>query len=382
MPLPDPSPRVPFNDTSRVFLAHEGRLRDAIQDALQGGRWLFGTHTERFSREFADFCGTQYCLPVANGTDALELALRALIPPDDGQVREVITVANAGGYTTTACRLVGAVPVYADINESDQLVNSESLLRCLGPDVAAVTVTHLYGGVVDVVRIRDQMQALGFGHIPIIEDCSQAHGARLVDRRVGSMGDLGVFSFYPTKNLGAMGDAGAIVTSNGSLFEKLRATSQYGWARKYHVQLPYGRNSRMDEVQAAVLSSLLPYLDEYNTIRRGFYERYTSCVGGGLRPLVYSRGEQVAHLAVLRAEDRGGFVRFMAEQGVATDMHYPVLDCDQEGWRNLPMRLDPESNLEISRRAVTEIVSIPCFPLLEDAELTHICSALESWEKR
>ena len=138
----------------------------------------------------------------------------------------------------------------------------------------------------------------------------------------------------------------------------------------------------MDEVQAAVLSSLLPYLDEYNTIRRGFYERYTSCVGGGLRPLVYSRGEQVAHLAVLRAEDRGGFVRFMAEQGVATDMHYPVLDCDQEGWRNLPMRLDPESNLEISRRAVTEIVSIPCFPLLEDAELTHICSALESWEKR
>jgi aminotransferase EvaB len=266
---------IPFNDTSRTFSAYREPLIAQITKVAESGWWLLGKGTRQFSQVFAKYCGSRYCLPVANGSDALELALRAILPKtDSNEEHEVITVANAGGYSTTACRLVGAIPVYADIEKNNQLICADSLVNCLGPKVKVVIATHLYGGVVDITKIRSILDQNGYGHVAIIEDCAQAHGGILAGCRVGSLGDLATFSFYPTKNLGAMGDAGAILTSDKSLYHRLNALHQYGWNGKYKVEVAYGRNSRMDEMQATILEYLLPKLDEFNQKRKEIYEKY------------------------------------------------------------------------------------------------------------
>lgn len=371
--------KVPLNDPSRVFLEHQVQILKTISDIASNGRWLQGEQTQKFAQAFAAFCGVEHCLPVANGTDALELALRAVLPEERTAAPEVITVANAGGYTTSACHLVGATPVYADIHESNQLIDIDSLIRCLGPEVQAVVITHLYGGAVDVPEVRRRLNAAGYGRLPIIEDCAQAHGAKVGEKRVGSLGDLAAFSFYPTKNLGAFGDAGAIVTSDSKLYERVKALSQYGWDEKYQVRVPHGRNSRMDEIQAGVLAYLLPHLDETNHRRLKIYEQYREVGRSRVTFLDYPPGRYVAHLAVALSPDREAFMKFMGEKGIQTAIHYPILDCDQPGWQRLPMRIEAQSRLKISRKSVNLGVSLPCFPAMGNHEIDLVCQALKDW---
>jgi dTDP-4-amino-4,6-dideoxygalactose transaminase len=256
--------KIALQDTGRRYGAYASDLKAAAIDVMASGWWLNGARNAAFAREFAEFLGATTCVPVANGTDALEIALRALICARGIGGDEVVTVANAGGYASTAIREVGLTPVYVDIDIETQLVDTEGLLSALGPRTAIVVLTHLYGGAVEVLAIRDRINESGYQHVPIVEDCAQAHGASVNGRRVGSMGDIGTFSFYPTKNLGAMGDGGAIVTSDNAIGEAARRLHQYGWSEKYRIALSGGRNSRMDEIQAAILSVSLPHLDTMN----------------------------------------------------------------------------------------------------------------------
>jgi dTDP-4-amino-4,6-dideoxygalactose transaminase len=274
--------------------------------------------------------------------------------------------------------LLGLTPVYTDIEEASQLASLESVLAALGQETALVVVTHLYGGVVDVPRLRSRMHAAGYGDVPIIEDCAQAHGVRLGNRTAGSMGDIATFSFYPTKNLGAFGDGGAIASSDPDLITRCRQLHQYGWTSKYTISVPYGRNSRMDEVHAAFLNKFLPGLDSANRRRVEILGRYTTACPKDVRVVRGDNGT-VAHLAIVLCDRRDELGRHLAEHGVQSDIHYPVLDCDQTAWKNLPHRISP-AGLPVSRASVPRLLTLPCFPNLTNDEVGRICEALRAWK--
>ncbi len=368
--------QIPFNDLSRRDLTSLGAIEE-VASILQTGWLLNGEQNRIFSAAFAAYNGVKHCINVANGSDALEIALRALVHSAAGASHEVITVANAGGYSTLAARIVGAKPVYVDIDPTSQLMDIGSATAALSTETLAVVVTHLYGGVVDVQTLRREMNAAGYAHVPILEDCAQAHGATLDGRRVGSLGDLATFSFYPTKNLGALGDAGAIVTDNEELAMSCRSLSQYGWSSKYSITQPMGRNSRMDEIQAGFLKLALPGLDAANERRVWIIDQYQEASGPNVRIVRSSLGT-VAHLAVVATRQRDAFRSFLNDRGVSTDIHYPILDCDQAAWQSLPMRISP-TGLDVSRSAVSEIVSLPCYPTLTNEEVERVCEALRGW---
>ena len=255
--------RIPLNDPNRALKVSSDSLMKAVDLSLDSGYWLNGPNTARFCDNFANYLGVSYCIGVSNGSDALEIALRALLSTDRVKGNELITVPNAGGYSSIAAFAVGLTPVYADIEYESQLVSISSILSCLSEQTAIVVVTHLYGGAVDVPLIRKSLDESGYQHVVIVEDCAQAHGSRIGDKYVGSFGDIATFSFYPTKNLGACGDAGAIVSNDSNLFHKVRSLAQYGWSNKYTVSIPHGRNSRIDELQAAYLDLALQNLDRH-----------------------------------------------------------------------------------------------------------------------
>ncbi|MDX8481254.1 DegT/DnrJ/EryC1/StrS family aminotransferase [Mesorhizobium sp. VK24D] len=368
---------VPMNDLKRLYQRYEVKIEREVASTLRSGWWLNGAAGKRFAANFAKFVGVSDCILVANGTDALELALRSAVGLNDAHGREVIIAANAGGYASCACWHNDLIPHYVDIEPASQLVSVQSVLEAVSADTAAIVATHLYGGVVNVRAIRTGLAKAGLSHIRIIEDCAQAHGARIGGEMAGSLGDIATFSFYPTKNLGAMGDGGAVLTSDSRLADHVRKLHQYGWSSKYHVGLPGGRNSRMDEVQAAILDVLLPDLNSRNEQRRAILSRFKSATGRRLKFLDGGDGA-VAHLAVLLCDDRNAFRTFMKDCGVDTDVHYPVLDCDQAGWAHLPMK--GTHNLAISRASIGRLCSIPCYPDMTSDEVEHVCLALGKWE--
>ena len=366
---------IPMNDLRRRYVRHETELSRIAQDVLASGYWINGPYNKVFCRDFAAATGVAHCVGVANGSDALEIALRCLVT--DPARREVVTVANAGGYTTTACRLIGLTPVYVDIDEASQLIAIDHAIAAVGPATGAVVVTHLYGGLVDVPALRAALRAVGFGDVPIIEDCAQAHGLRGFGAGAGAFGDLATFSFYPTKNLGALGDGGAIVTNDAALAAQVARLRMYGWDSKYDVVMAGGRNSRLDELQAAFLSALLPYVDADNERRRAIIDAYAAAAADGIAMVSSSHGT-VGHLSVVLTDDRDRLARHLNERGVATDIHFPILDCDQTGWAGADQHIGG-GGLDISRRSVERILSVPCFPELTDDEVAQVCDALGSY---
>lgn len=368
---------IPMNDLGRLFAAHQPAVEAAALETLRSGWWLNGPRMRSFADRFAEYLGVSICIPVANGTDALELALRAL----SHQCRpgaEIVTVANAGGYTTTACRQVGLVPVYADIEVSSQLLAIESAVAGLSEHTAAVVATHLYGNTVDVPALRSAMDAAGYKHVAIIEDCAQSHGASIGATMAGALGDLATFSFYPTKNLGAVGDGGAVATNDPTLADTIRRLQQYGWRTKYEISHAGGRNSRMDEIQAAILETMLPHLDAQNAERQQILDRYSLVENEQVR-FIARRDGSIVHLAVALCSDRQGFRKFLTERNIASDIHYPILDTDQAGWSGLPMR-ESSSGLKASRDSVARILSLPCFPGMTEGEVDRVCSAIVDWK--
>jgi len=361
--------RIPINDIKRHVDGIRGLIAPAVERVLDSGWYIFGNEGEIFEREFAAYCGTHACVAVANGTDALELALRAV---GVGAGSRVATVANASFYTSTALLAIGAVPVFVDVDSTTHLMDLGGLRDVLSERIDAVVMTHLYGLLYDMeslLRITDP-----YG-LPVVEDCAQAHGAVRGGKKAGSFGHAAAFSFYPTKNLGAIGDGGAVVTNDASIAASVRLLRQYGWDPKYHVTVVGARNSRLDKLQAAVLVAKLPHLDQWNARRRDIAARYSRGLRTTRIQVPPIRGsEYVAHLYIIVCEDREDLRRHLAAAGIATDIHYPVPDHRQrvlaEGrWPALP----------VSESLSKTVLTLPCYPEMTDDEVDFVIARMNEW---
>ncbi len=284
--------------------AHTAPLAEALMGAVErvvnSGWFVLGPEAHAFEEEFASYCGARHCVGVASGTDALELLLRAL---EAGPGDEVITAANAGMYSTTAILAVGATPVYADVDPVTLTLSPQSVEGRITSRTRVVMATHLYGRMAHMAGLRTLTER---GGLALLEDCAQSHGASLNGRRAGSWGDGAGFSFYPTKNLGALGDAGAVVTSDAALARRVKSLREYGWRDKYIVSDRGGGNSRLDELQAALLRVKLGFLDRWNAQRKAIAQCYNATLEHPeiVTPPV-DGDDYVAHLYVARTRRRG-----------------------------------------------------------------------------
>jgi len=315
--------RIPINDLGRQNAPFATGIHAALLRVAKSGRYVLGPEVEAFEEAFARYCGVDHCIGVANGTDALELALRAL---EIGPGHDVVTTANAGGYSTAAILATGARPLYVDIDVSSGLLDPTALGAALTEQTRAIIATHLFGYLANMAAINEVATDRC---IAVVEDAAQAHGAQRDGYQAGSFGDLACFSFYPTKNLGALGDGGAVVTSDDTLAEKVRSLRQYGWSDRFVTSVPGGRNSRLDAMQAAVLQEKLPHLDAMNVERRDLAARY--CLGLADSSLILPDigVDHVFHLFVIRHPARDALQAYLTKRNVETDIHYPIPDYRQ-----------------------------------------------------
>jgi dTDP-4-amino-4,6-dideoxygalactose transaminase len=360
--------QVPFADLTRGVAGQRGDLDAAVARVLDRGRFVLGEEGAAFETEFADAVGARHAVGVASGTDAIELALRAL---EVGSGDEVITQANTCIPTVSAIERAGARPVLCDVEPEAGTMDPDSLERAISASTRAVVPVHLYGQCADMDRIL----AVAHEHaLPVVEDCAQAHLASFAGRSAGTIGTIGAFSFYPTKNLGALGDGGAVVTDDAALDARLRRLRQYGQSSRYkHTER--GVNSRLDEIQAALLRHKLPRLRSDNERRARIAARYDEALAGtGLRPLVRLPDRTHAfHLYVVRTSDRTRVQERLAALGVTTLIHYPRAVHEQPGYADLGANGGALGNSELLAR---EVLSLPLFPELHEAEITHVAAAL------
>lgn len=362
---------VPLFDATAVNANFD--LCSIAKQVIDSHRYILGSNVEQFERDYANYCGAAYCVGVANGTDALELALRAVgVDKND----YVVTVANAGFYCSTALYAIGAKPLYVDVDLSTLTLSPEALTQAIKEKPAAVVVTHLYGQMAEMASIESICKQAG---IRLIEDCAQAHGATQNGRKAGTYGDAGCFSFYPTKNLGALGDGGAIITQSPILNDRLRSLRQYGWTDKYRIHHEGGRNSRLDEIQAAFLSEKLKLLDVFNEKRRQIAECYNkSFMDLPLRCPVSYRDDYVAHLYVIRSNERDALRKHLSASGISTDVHYPIPDHCQIVHQN-----DFRSgDLAVTENAAAEVLTLPCFPGMKKSDVERVVLAVRSYFER
>lgn len=349
-------------------------LRAAVQRVLDSHWYILGAEVAAFEQEFAQYTRVEHCVSVGNGTDALELALRAS-GVQRGDV--VATVANAGYYTSTVVDAIGATPLYVDIDPDTLTMCTDSLANALAHRPKAVMVTHLYGRLANMAALLDLADTAG---VPVIEDCAQAVGAERDGQRAGSWGVMGCFSFYPTKNLGAAGDGGAVVTSSPELAQRLRTLRQYGWTQKYHVGVPGGRNSRLDEIQAAVLRTRLPHLPGWNASRRAIARAYNDAFQHlPVQCPPSFEDDAVAHLYVLQLDRRDDLRVFLTESAIATDVHYPIPDHLQAvRMHNTALHASLDNTVAACKR----IVTLPCYPGMTDQQVNRVIRAVTNFFDR
>ena len=292
-----------------------------------------------------------------------------------GRLEKVATVANSGFYSSTAIHAIGATPLYVEVDEKSLTMSPEALRAIINEKPSAIIVTHLYG---QLANIEEIIEVAKKNNIPVIEDCAQAHGAKRDGKRSGSFGTIGCFSFYPTKNLGALGDGGAVVTSDQTLAAKLTQLRQYGWSSKYEVALQNGRNSRLDEIQAAILREKLPFLDSCNEQRRAIAQQYNEAFASLDIQLPCSVNEDyVAHLYVVRAKQRSELSSFLRERGISSDVHYPIPDHHQPAYRS-----SNTISLPNTENACKTVLSLPCFPGLTQMEVNQVIDAVKAYFQR
>lgn len=361
---------TPIQDLKRHYDVLANELKTTAQRVLDSGWYVLGNEVKSFEKEFAAYLGATECISVANGTDALELALRAFqIGPGD----EVCTVANAGMYSTIAILSAGAKPVFVDVQAETLTMCPNSLSACITNKTKVIIVTHLYGCMADLEAILKLARAR---NLPVIEDCAQAHGAKHLNRTAGTWGDIGCYSFYPTKNLGALGDGGALSTNDPKLAERLRRLRQYGWSSRYHSDDCGGRNSRLDELQAAFLRVKLPYLNTWNARRRYIARAYNEAFRNyPVRLPKLGNGSHVAHLYVMCLPQREAFREKLTAAGIGNDVHYPLPDYAQNSVRK---QLGEQPILPVTEEACRQVVTLPCFPELTDSEVEKVIKAVQS----
>ncbi len=366
---------VPQADPGAGYRALQGDIDAAVARALASGWYILGKEGAAFEQEFAAWLGTQRAVGCANGTDALALCLRGL---GIGPGMAVATVSHTAVATVAAIEMVGAVPVLVDIEPDFYTMDPVELVELLDhpppglPPIRAVIPVHLYG---QPAALDPIMAAAGRYGLAVIEDCAQAHGARLGGRRVGTFGQAAAFSLYPTKNLAALGDGGIVATDDVVLAGHIAALRQYGWRRRY-ISDEAGVNSRLDELQAAILRVKLPHLDAQNARRRAIASVYDAAlIATGMRPPARrAEAEHVFHLYVLRCPDRSAVQAWLLASGVATAVHYPVPVHQQPAYRER-IALGP-NRCRATARAADEVLSLPMFPELTDGQVARVCEAI------
>lgn len=371
-----PLPMLPFADPGAGYRALKPELDAAMLRAMASGWYILGQEGEAFEQEFAAWLGEgQHAVGCANGTDALMLILRGM---GIGEGSTVVTVSHTAVATVAAIEMAGATPLLLDIDPDTYGMDPDELRAVLEdpppglPPIRAVIPVHIYGQPVDLMPIKAACDAAG---VALIEDCAQAHGARLDGRMVGTIGDAAAFSLYPTKNLGALGDGGILATRDEALAKRIGAIRQYGWVRRYVSDL-VGVNSRLDEVQAAVLRVKLKHLDAQNARRRAIAAQYDAALAGTalVPPVVRAGVEHVFHLYVLRHGERDAMMARLKAQGIGTGIHYPVPVHEQPAYAGR-VALGPAGCAETSR-AAHEVFSLPMYPELDDGQVARVCEAL------
>lgn len=362
-----------INNLSARIAQHQEQIQTATQRVIASGWWILGPECKRFEQSFSAYLGVNACIGVANGTDALELALKAMnLRAEDS----VATVANAGMYTCTALEAIGATPFFMDVDPQHHCVTLAEVKRAVEAGVKAVVVTHLYGQAVP--EITEISQYCSKSKVSLLEDCAQAHGAAIQGQKLGSFGDAATFSFYPTKNLGALGDGGAVVTNNDQIAEQVRLLSQYGWTAKYKVEIAGARNSRLDEIQAAILSEFLPYLDANNQRRREIAARYSQFINHPYLEMPPKGGEDyVAHLYVIRvSHHRDALREHLRFCNIASEIHYPIPDYQQPVFGNRFSKI----HLEATEQLSGQILTLPCYPEMSNEQVDKIIAAVNGWQ--
>jgi len=366
------SPRdiIPLVDLRPQHEALKSELDQAVSRVFAKSEFILGAEVEAFEAEFAAFCGVKHVVGCGNGTDALELALWAIgVKPGD----EVITVSHTFAATGEAIVRCGATPRFVDVNPDTLLMDLSRMEAAITPRTAAIVAVHLYGNCVDI----ESLLFVGRQHgIKVIEDAAQAHGATTRGKRAGSVGDVGCFSFYPAKNLGACGDAGAIVTSDTELAGRVRQARDHGRRGKYEHEF-VGRNSRMDAIQGAILRIKLGHLEEWNVRRRQISKRYSDQlqrIPGVTLVSPPAESESSRHLFVIQIEPRDSIRQVLLERGVATGVHYPLPLHKQPAFAHTGSQA--HGTLPVTETAASRVLSLPLYPEMTDEAVDFVVEAL------
>jgi dTDP-4-amino-4,6-dideoxygalactose transaminase len=355
---------------SAQFESHQTEIEEVALAVMRGNRYILGEEVASLEREFADYIGTTSAIGVANGTDAIELALRAL---GVGFGDEVITVSHTAVATIAAIEATGADAVLVDVESEYYTLNPEQLEEVFSVKTRAIIAVHLYGQSANLDAIADFCQR---NKVFLIEDASQAHGAKYKDKRLGSFGDVGCFSCYPTKNLGAIGDAGLITTNDTDLATRVRMLREYGWNNR--ISEYAGRNSRLDEIQAAILRIKLKYLDSDNEKRRQLARHYMANLAEVQvnLPVVRANAESVFHLFVLQVGQRQALLKYLLSKGIQAGVHYPVPVHLQPAYKG---RISTVSDMSATESLTDRIISLPMYPELSMQDAEKITNTIKSF---
>jgi len=359
---------ISFSGLSEQYRSLSTEIDGAIRRVMKSAWYILGKEVDSFENAFASYCGTTYAIGCASGTDAIALSLMAL---NIGKGDEVITVPNTAMPTVSAISMAGATPVFVDIDDY-YLMDTKKIKRSITKKTKAILPVHLYGQMADM----DKIMALAKQYnLKVVEDACQSHGAKYKGLKAGSVGDAGCFSFYPTKNLGCFGDGGAITTNCAKLYEKLLMMRNYGQRDRYLYSIK-GINSRLDELQAAVLRVKLAYLDRWNKQRRKIAHLYNKLLGDVCTVPMQKEGSyHVFHLYVIRVRDRKALQSYLKENGVDTLIHYPLPIHLQKAYMDLGYK---RGDFCCAERSADEIISLPIHPYLSSNSVKHICMKIKS----
>lgn len=365
-------PCVPFLDLHAQYHSIRAEISEAIQRVLEDSAFTSGPYVEKFEREFADFCGANHAVATSNGTSALWMTLLAAgVAPGD----EVITAPNTFIATAEAISFAGAQPVFVDVDQRSYTMVPELLQKAITPRTKAIIPIHLFGQPANMDPI---MEIATKHNILVIEDACQAHGALYRSRPAGTLGIAGCFSFYPGKNLGAYGEAGAVVTNDSVLAEKVRKLRDHGQLRKYHHTV-IGWNGRMDGIQGAILSVKLKYLSRWNEARRAIAAEYNRLLGGLSEIILPSEMEyarHVYHIFAIRTKNRDALSSHLADKGITCLIHYPVPVHLQEAYRHLDLQ---PGTFPIAEQCATELLSLPMFPEMTSAQIESVTTGIKDF---
>lgn len=363
---------IPYLNLATIHDPLKEELRAKFDEVLESEWFIQGKACDEFEKKFANFCGTKYCVGVGNGLDAIRVILQAY---GIGEGDEVIVPANTFIATVLAVSYVGATPVLVDADENTYNINISKIEEKITDKTKAIIIVHLYGRAVNATLVKKIADKYG---VKVIEDSAQAHGAVCDGKRTGNLGDAAAFSFYPGKNLGALGDGGAVTTNDKELADKVRAICTYGSYQKYKHEFK-GCNSRLDEVQAALLSVKLDHLEEWNEERKTIAQKFNKGIKNPLfvLPKVGDRDGHVFHIYPLLCKDRQNLIEYLESRGIATNVHYPTPIPKQGAYKEMNVDM---AGYPVTERICAEEVSIPLYPGLKQEEIDYIIDALNTYQ--